>query len=264
MNPRWGIRKGQPTSPQYVDHGNIPRHVAIIMDGNGRWAHRRGLPRVAGHRAGMKAVKEVTRAADEIGIKVLTLYAFSTENWKRPRDEVDYLMRLPEEFLDRELQELDEHGVQVRLLGDPAALPQHTRRAVETAVRRTRGNTGLILNFALNYGARAEMVSAVRDIAVQVKDGGLEPGDINETLISNALQTRGLPDPDLLIRTSGELRISNFLLWQIAYSELWFTDTLWPDFNREHLLEAVRAYQSRKRRFGGVDSRSPSDVQSGQ
>ncbi|WP_170085656.1 isoprenyl transferase [Kyrpidia spormannii] len=264
MNPRWGMRKGQPLSSLHVNPGNLPRHVAIIMDGNGRWAHRRGLPRVAGHRAGMKAVKEVTRAADEIGIQVLTLYAFSTENWKRPREEVDYLMRLPQEFLDRELQELDEHGVRVRLIGETDGLPPHTLRAVEAAMGRTRNNTGLILNFALNYGARAELVNAVRSIARRVKDGELRPEDVDEATISAALQTRGLPDPDLLIRTSGELRISNFLLWQIAYSELWFTDVLWPDFTREHLFEAVRAYQSRQRRFGGVDSLPPSDVHSGQ
>lgn len=264
MNPRWGMRKGQPVSSLHVNPGNLPRHVAIIMDGNGRWAHRRGLPRVAGHRAGMKAVKEVTRAADEIGIQVLTLYAFSTENWKRPPEEVDYLMRLPQEFLDRELQELDEHGVRVRLIGETDGLPPHTLRAVEAAMGRTRNNRGLILNFALNYGARAELVNAVRSIARRVQDGELGPEDVDEATISAALQTRDLPDPDLLIRTSGELRISNFLLWQIAYSELWFTDVLWPDFTREHLFEAVRAYQSRKRRFGGVGSLPPSDVHSGQ
>ncbi|MBE3553067.1 MAG: isoprenyl transferase [Kyrpidia tusciae] len=258
------MRKGQPVSSLHVNPGNLPRHVAIIMDGNGRWAHRRGLPRVAGHRAGMKAVKEVTRAADEIGIQVLTLYAFSTENWKRPPEEVDYLMRLPQEFLDRELQELDEHGVRVRLIGETDGLPPHTLRAVEAAMGRTRNNTGLILNFALNYGARAELVNAVRSIARRVQDGELGPEDVDEATISAALQTRDLPDPDLLIRTSGELRISNFLLWQIAYSELWFTDVLWPDFTREHLFEAVRAYQSRKRRFGGVGSLPPSDVHSGQ
>lgn len=258
------MRKGQSSFSQGLDGGNIPRHVAIIMDGNGRWAHRRGLPRVAGHRAGMKAVKEVTRAADEIGIEVLTLYAFSTENWKRPREEVEYLMRLPEEFLDRELQELHENGVRVRLLGDPTALPPHTRRAVEIAVRRTEANTGLILNFALNYGGRAEIISAVRNIAERVRDGTLDVQDIDEQVVADALQTRSLPDPDLLIRTSGELRISNFLLWQIAYSELWFTDTLWPDFTREHLFEAVRAYQSRTRRFGGVVGRASPDVRSGQ
>ncbi|WP_052300581.1 isoprenyl transferase [Kyrpidia tusciae] len=264
MNPRWGMRKGQPVSSLHVNPVNLPRHVAIIMDGNGRWAHRRGLPRVAGHRAGMKAVKEVTRAADEIGIQVLTLYAFSTENWKRPPEEVDYLMRLPQEFLDRELQELDEHGVRVRLIGETDGLPPHTLRAVEAAMGRTRNNTGLILNFALNYGARAELVNAVRSIARRVQDGELGPEDVDEATISAALQTRDLPDPDLLIRTSGELRISNFLLWQIAYSELWFTEVLWPDFTREHLFEAVRAYQSRKRRFGGVGSLPPSDVHSGQ
>ncbi|ADG06241.1 undecaprenyl diphosphate synthase [Kyrpidia tusciae DSM 2912] len=258
------MRKGQPVSSLHVNPVNLPRHVAIIMDGNGRWAHRRGLPRVAGHRAGMKAVKEVTRAADEIGIQVLTLYAFSTENWKRPPEEVDYLMRLPQEFLDRELQELDEHGVRVRLIGETDGLPPHTLRAVEAAMGRTRNNTGLILNFALNYGARAELVNAVRSIARRVQDGELGPEDVDEATISAALQTRDLPDPDLLIRTSGELRISNFLLWQIAYSELWFTEVLWPDFTREHLFEAVRAYQSRKRRFGGVGSLPPSDVHSGQ
>ncbi|MDI3327208.1 MAG: isoprenyl transferase [Alicyclobacillaceae bacterium] len=264
MNPRWGQRGGPPVSATQPVRGDLPRHVAIIMDGNGRWARRRGLPRVAGHRAGMKAVKEVTRAADEMGIQILTLYAFSTENWKRPRDEVDYLMRLPEEFLDRELQELQDNGVQVRLLGDPSALPPHTRRAVEIAVKRTEANKGLILNFALNYGGRAEIVRAVKDIAREVREGTLSPEEIDESLFASRLQTGALPDPDLLIRTSGELRISNFLLWQIAYAELWFTDVLWPDFTKEHLYEAVRAYQSRSRRLGAVEERPSTDARSGQ
>lgn len=230
----------------------IPEHIAIIMDGNGRWAKRRGLPRIAGHHAGMKAVKRATIGADDIGVKVLTLYAFSTENWKRPRDEVEFLMKLPQEFLALELDELVEKNVRVRMTGWKEGLPSHTLEAVETAVERTRHNTGLILNFALNYGSRHEIVSAVRDIAEQVRQGKLSQDDISESLISSKLLTQSLPDPDLIIRTSGEIRISNFLLWQMAYSELWFTDIYWPEFTERHLVQAVFEYQRRARRYGGL------------
>lgn len=230
----------------------VPEHVAIIMDGNGRWAEARGLPRVAGHRAGMKAVREVTVAADDLGIRVLTLYAFSTENWKRPRDEVDFLMALPQEFLLTELKELIDKNVRVRLIGDPEALPAHTRKAVDEAIRVTSENTGLILNFALNYGGRMELVRAVRALAEAVRDGRIDPAAIDEQAVANALYTRDLPDPDLLIRTSGELRLSNFMLWQLAYTELWFSDKLWPDFRREDLFAAVEDFRRRDRRYGGL------------
>ncbi|RKN86992.1 isoprenyl transferase [Paenibacillus ginsengarvi] len=231
---------------------NVPKHVAIIMDGNGRWAKGRGLPRIAGHHAGMKAVKRVTIAADEIGVEVLTLYAFSTENWKRPRDEVDFLMKLPQEFLSIELDELVEKNVRVRMTGWKEGLPAHTLEAVEKAIERTKHNTGLILNFALNYGSRHEIVQTVRDIASEVRQGELKQEDISEELISNRLLTGALPDPDLIIRTSGEIRISNFLLWQMAYSELWFTDIYWPEFTERHLVQAVCEYQRRARRYGGL------------
>lgn len=235
-----------------LDPLNIPKHVAIIMDGNGRWAKQRGLPRLAGHRSGMNAVKQITIAADEIGVQVLTLYAFSTENWKRPRDEVDYLMRLPQEFLSIELDELIAKNVRIRMMGWKEELPQHTLQAVEEAERSTQGNTGLILNFAFNYGSRREMITAIQRLADQVKNGLLLPEEINEDCFNNVLHTASLPDPDLLIRTSGEKRISNFMLWQLAYTELAFVDVYWPAFTKRHLYEVIRQYQQRNRRFGAI------------
>nr|WP_134700405.1 isoprenyl transferase [Ammoniphilus sp. YIM 78166] len=235
-----------------LDLDNIPQHIAIIMDGNGRWAKKRGLPRVAGHRAGMKTVKEITRAADDIGVKALTLYAFSTENWKRPKDEVEYLMRLPQEYLLSELNELIEQNVQVRMLGNKDQLPDYTMNAVFEAQEKTKQNTGLVLNFALNYGSRDEMLHAIRCIAQEVKNDNLDIQDISEQTMNQYLFTEGLPDPDLLIRTSGEVRLSNFMLWQLAYSELWFSEVYWPDFTREEFYQAIFEYQHRSRRYGGV------------
>lgn len=235
-----------------TDRENVPKHVAIIMDGNGRWARKRGLPRIIGHRNGMKAVKRATIAADELGISVLTLYAFSTENWKRPKEEVDYLMSLPQEFLALELEELIEKNVQVRMMGHTDELPSHTFAAMKEAIERTKHNTGLILNFALNYGSHREITEAVREIAEKVKQGDIEPEDITEDLLGTSLLSGELPDPDLLIRTGGELRLSNFMLWQTAYSELWFTDLYWPEFGRVQLAEAVAEYQRRTRRYGGL------------
>ncbi|MCE5168090.1 isoprenyl transferase [Paenibacillus profundus] len=231
---------------------NIPQHVAIIMDGNGRWAKNRGLPRVAGHHTGMKAVKRVTIAANDIGIKVLTMYAFSTENWKRPKDEVDFLMKLPQEFLSIELNELIEKNVQVRMMGYRDRLPQHTVQALEEAIEKTKHNTGLILNFAMNYGSQRELIEGFRDITRKIEEGTLHVDDIDEDTIHNHLLSHNLPDPDLLIRTSGEMRLSNFMLWQLAYSELWFTDVYWPEFTERHLMEAVLEYQRRSRRYGGL------------
>ncbi|PWW06430.1 undecaprenyl diphosphate synthase [Paenibacillus cellulosilyticus] len=231
---------------------NVPQHVAIIMDGNGRWAKSRGLPRIAGHHTGMKAVKQITMAADRLGVKYLTLYAFSTENWKRPKAEVDFLMKLPQEFLAIELEELIANNVQVRMMGYREALPGHTVEALEEAMLRTANNTGLILNFALNYGSRKEMTDAVKLIAEAVRDGKLSPDQIDESTMSEHLFTSGIPDPDLLIRTSGELRLSNFMLWQLAYSEMWFTDVYWPDFSESHFHEAIAEYQRRARRYGGL------------
>lgn len=231
---------------------NVPKHVAVIMDGNGRWAKRRGLPRIAGHHAGMKAVKRATVAADDAGVEILTMYAFSTENWIRPKDEVDYLMKLPQEFLKIELEELIQKNVRVRMTGWKERVPSHTLEAVQEAEEKTRNNTGLILNFALNYGGRKEILDSVRTIAEEVRSGKLSPEDITEETYQRYLQTAGLPDPDLLIRTSGEIRLSNFMLWQLAYTELWFTDLYWPDFTNEHFNEAIREYQRRTRRYGGL------------
>jgi len=240
------------TSSVIIEDGKIPEHVAIIMDGNGRWAKSRGLPRIAGHHTGMKAVKRITIAADRLGVKYLTLYAFSTENWKRPKDEVDFLMKLPQEFLSIELNELIEKNVQVRMMGHKEGLPSHTLDALEEAVERTANNTGLVLNFALNYGSRKEMIEAVKQIADEARNGNLDPDQIQESDLSSRLLSNGIPDPDLLIRTSGELRLSNFMLWQSAYSELWFTDVYWPEFKEDHFHEAVREYQRRARRYGGL------------
>ncbi|MCM3782926.1 isoprenyl transferase [Neobacillus mesonae] len=231
---------------------NIPRHVAIIMDGNGRWAKRQGLPRIFGHQSGMKAVKRATIAANDLGIKYLTMYAFSTENWTRPRDEVDFLMRLPVDFLSQELDELIERNVCVKMMGHEEDLPDHTIKAIREAVEKTKHNTGLVLNFALNYGSRKEITEAVKSIGHQIEAGKLQADQITPDLIGQHLLSGSIPDPDLLIRTSGELRISNFMLWQLAYSEMWFTDIYWPEFDKQHLHEAIAEYQQRTRRYGGL------------
>jgi undecaprenyl diphosphate synthase len=245
------FRNKKPAKP-LPDPAAVPRHVAIIMDGNGRWASRKGLPRTAGHHAGMVALRRTIKNANELGISVLTVYAFSTENWNRPRGEVDFLMRLPNEFLKSDLPELIRKNIKVVMIGAREGLPTHTRDAVDNALRDTAHNTGMVLNFALNYGSRDELVHAVRNIAKECATGNLQPEDINEEVVNNHLFTARLPDPDLLIRPSGEMRLSNFLLWQLAYAELWFTDVYWPDFNRQHLEEAIDAYRKRDRRFGGI------------
>ncbi|WP_020615251.1 isoprenyl transferase [Paenibacillus daejeonensis] len=247
----WFVKPAKPVEAA-LKADNVPQHVAIIMDGNGRWAKERGLPRMAGHHSGMKAVKRITMAADRLGIRYLTLYAFSTENWKRPKAEVDFLMKLPQEFLSIELDDLIKNNVQVKMMGYRESLPDYTLDAVEEAITKTAENTGLVLNFALNYGSRKEMVDAMRQVAADVRDGRLDPEAIDESDIGSRLLSSDLPDPDLLIRTSGELRISNFMLWQLAYSELWFTDVYWPEFTDEHFYDAIREYQRRARRYGGV------------
>jgi undecaprenyl diphosphate synthase len=229
----------------------VPQHVAIIMDGNGRWAKKRGLPRAVGHKAGMKAVKEITKAALQNGVKILTLYAFSTENWKRPKEEVDYLMKLPQEYVATELMELKEKNVQIRLIGSEEGLPDYTLEAVKEAQLKTAHNTGLILNFAFNYGSRAEIIDMVKHVSRLVESNEISINDINQELVEHFLQTKGLPDPDLLIRTK-ELRLSNFMLWQIAYSELYFTDVCWPDFSKAHFEKALVEYQRRIRRYGSI------------
>ena len=254
MLKRLWSKKGETEaqSPLPIQLDNIPEHIAIIMDGNGRWAKHKGLPRIAGHHTGMKTVKRITVAANDLGVKYLTLYAFSTENWKRPKDEVEFLMKLPQQFLDIELDELIANNVQVKMMGHRENLPPHTLRAVEEAIAKTASNTGLVLNFALNYGSRKEMLEAVQSISGDVRDGKLNPEDIDDEFFSKRLLSGGLPDPDLLIRTSGELRLSNFMLWQLAYSELWFTDVYWPEFTEKHFNEAIEEYGRRARRYGGV------------
>ncbi|TDB39941.1 MAG: isoprenyl transferase [Actinobacteria bacterium] len=231
---------------------DVPRHVAIIMDGNGRWAAKRGLPRVAGHRAGVKAVRETLAAAIELGIEYLTVYSFSSENWSRPADEVNTLMGLFVEVLERELESLQRLGIRVRVIGRDDAVPSETMNAFRRTEAKTAENTALTFVVALNYGGRAELADALREVVGDVVQGSLDPVTIDESVISEHLYTRGMPDPDLVIRTSGEMRISNFLLWQIAYSELWVTAVLWPDFSRHDLLRAVIDYQRRERRFGGA------------
>ncbi|QED47574.1 isoprenyl transferase [Cytobacillus dafuensis] len=230
----------------------VPSHVAIIMDGNGRWAKKRALPRVAGHHEGMKVVRKITKLANELGIKTLTLYAFSTENWKRPKIEVDFLMKLPEEFLGTFLPELVEENVQVQMIGYKEMLPTHTRNAIEKAMEDTKNNNGLILNFALNYGSRAEIIDGVKRFLKDCNSGIMNENELNEENFSKYLMTKDLTDPDLLIRTSGEIRLSNFMLWQLAYTEFWFTDVLWPDFREDHFIEAIEVFKNRQRRFGGV------------
>lgn len=230
----------------------VPAHVAVIMDGNGRWATRKGLPRVAGHREGVKAARALVRASDAMGLRFLTLYAFSTENWNRPEDEVTTLMRLLEESIYRELPELMERNVRLRVIGRHSGVPLPVRRGIDHVVDATKTNTGLTLLMAFNYGGRDELLDAFRALARRVRSGELAPEDIGEAHVSGALYTDGIPDPDLLIRTSGEMRISNFLLWQIAYTELWMTTTLWPDFRAADLYRAVADFQQRSRRFGGV------------
>jgi undecaprenyl diphosphate synthase len=231
-----------------------PHHVAIIMDGNGRWAKARGLPRVAGHRRGADAVRRVIRGAGELGIPVLTLFAFSTENWTRPADEVSDLMGLLRHYLRHELEELGRNGARLRVIGDRARLAQDIVRDISDAEQRTRANTRIDVNICINYGSRDEIIQATRSLARKVAAGELAAEKIDEGLFERELLTAGVPDPDLLIRTSGEQRISNFLLWQCAYAELVFVDTLWPDFGKDHLEQAIAEFRRRDRRYGGVGS----------
>ena len=234
------------------NRGKLPRHVAIIMDGNGRWARQRGLPRIAGHREGVKAVRDVVKACGELGIGVLTLYTFSTENWRRPLEEVSALMKLLLRTLRKEMDDLVRNNVRLMAVGDIGNLPKNTREGILEGIEETKKNTGLVLNLALNYGGREEIVSAVRQIAAEVMKGKLKVEAIGRETIQDHLYTSELPDPDLLIRTSGEFRISNFLLWQLAYTEIFITDVLWPDFRRKDLYEAIEDFQGRERRFGRV------------
>jgi len=239
-----------PRDPDYalarsIDPARLPAHIAVIMDGNGRWARRRNLPRVAGHKAGIQPVRETVETCARLGLRALTLYAFSVENWKRPRAEVETLWRLLRIYLRAELPEMHRHDIRFTAIGRLDALPDFVRRELDSVIRSTAANRGLQLNLAINYGGRAELVDAVKSL---VEEGA----EVTESAISARLYTAGMPDPDLLIRTSGEMRVSNFLLWQIAYAELYVTETLWPDFSRAELLRAILDYQKRDRRFGGI------------
>ena len=246
-----------------IDPARLPAHIAIIMDGNGRWARRRRLPRVAGHQAGVGPVRGTVETCARLGLKVLTLYAFSLENWKRPKTEVDTLWRLLRYYLRQELPELQKNDIRLQAIGRPEALPPQVRRELDAAVDATSANRGLLVNLAINYGGRAEIVDAINSILdVARLDGSLATLKLDEELISSNLYTSSCPDPDLLIRTSGEMRISNFLLWQIAYAELYVTETLWPDFTRRDLLQAILEYQKRERRYGGL-SACPDDPLAG-
>jgi undecaprenyl diphosphate synthase len=231
-----------------VNFDRLPQHIAVIMDGNGRWAAQRHLPRVEGHRAGIESVRDVVEGSARLGIQVLTLYAFSVENWKRPPMEVSTLMMLLKRYLRLELNTLLRNNIRFRVIGRASELAPDIRRELSAAEEKTASNTGMLFNIALNYGGRAEIVEAAR----RLLEGGVKPEDLDEQRFAGFLYTAGQPDPDLLIRTSGEMRVSNFLLWQIAYAEIWVTETLWPDFRKLHLLEAILAYQKRHRRYGGI------------
>lgn len=236
--------------PESIDPDRVPNHVAIIMDGNGRWASRQGKPRLFGHKNGVNSVQEVIECAGDLGVKVLTLYAFSTENWKRPADEVGGLMGLLKLYLQKELSKMVKNSIRLTCIGDIAKLPKDVREVLEKSIEQTADNRKLTLNLALSYGGRAEMIRAVQGIARDVREGSLDIESIDEQLIDSRLYTAGLPDPDLLIRTGGEARLSNFLLWQASYAEIYFTDTMWPDFRRDAFCAAIEEFQGRERRFG--------------
>ncbi|MGF1490969.1 MAG: polyprenyl diphosphate synthase [Microcoleaceae cyanobacterium] len=240
--------------PADLDPNRLPQHVAVIMDGNGRWAKRRGWPRTMGHGRGVDTLKELLRCCRDWGIGALTAYAFSTENWGRPLEEVDFLMALFERVLMRELREMMEEEVRIQFVGNLAALPKSLQNSIEESMETTRNNQGILFNVATNYGGRQEIIQACQAIATQVQQGALQPEDIDESVFENHLYTAGLCHPDLLIRTSGEMRISNFLLWQMAYAEIYVTDALWPDFDRAEFHQALCSYQKRERRFGKVES----------
>ena len=235
-----------------LDFDNIPKHIAIIMDGNGRWAKQRKLPRSMGHKAGVETIRRILKEADRLGVKYITLYAFSTENWKRPKDEVDALMKLLVQYLTNEVEGLHQNGVILRILGDINALPGAVKEKICEAIDLTKNNKGIVLNVAFNYGGRNEIVRAIKNIVSDVESGNVNEENIDENLISNYLYTKDSPDPDLIIRPSGEQRISNFVLWQCAYSEFWYSNVNWPDFSESDLQKAIYDYQNRDRRFGGV------------
>ena len=235
---------------EHIDFNKLPQHIAVIMDGNGRWAKKKGALRIFGHRNAVQAVRDVTEGCGELGVKYLTLYAFSTENWNRPKEEVDSLMELLVNTVKQEISTLMENQVKLKTIGDTSHLPKNCQENLKWAIEKTKNNTGLTLIMALSYSGRWEMTKAIKAIAEDIEKGKVKSSDVNERFIENYLETSGIPDPELLIRTSGEMRVSNFLLWQIAYTEIYITPTLWPDFRKEHLYEAIWAYQQRERRFG--------------
>ncbi|MDD4899301.1 MAG: isoprenyl transferase [Candidatus Omnitrophica bacterium] len=235
-----------------LDKNNIPRHIAIIMDGNGRWAKQKGLPRTAGHREGVKRVKEIVRRAAQLGVEVVTFFAFSSENWARPKSEVSILMRYLNNFLDSEIRELEENNIRFLTIGRKNPVPEYLQEKLEDAARRTAKNTGLIVVLAFNYGARQEIVDAAKKFSERVELGQAKAAELNEEIFGSYLYTAGLPDPDLLIRTSAQMRISNFLLWQLSYAEFYFPKKYWPEFGPKDLEKAIEVYQKRERRFGGI------------
>lgn len=238
-----------------IDLHNVPKHIAIIMDGNGRWAKEQGKVRTFGHSAGAQTLRSIVKIAKVVGVKVLSVYAFSTENWKRPVTEVNFIMTLFSKYLTAELEELNENNVQMRFMGSRKGLPQAVQKKMDHALEMTKNNTGIILNVAINYGGQDEIIWAVQNIAVAVKAGKLEPENITKELFEDNLYSKELPPPDLLIRTGGDLRVSNFMLWQIAYAEIWTCDTYWPAFTQEMLLKAIESYQKRDRRYGGLNKK---------
>ena len=258
MTANFSVSTAPTALPKDLLPGRMPSHVAVIMDGNGRWAKSRGLPRVMGHRKGVDTLKKLLRCCRDWGIDALTAYAFSTENWGRPTREVDFLMTLFERVLRQELKEMMEEDVRIQFVGNLGALPETLQKEIDRAVTQTQNNTGIRFSVATNYGGREEILQACRAIATQVKQGDIQPEDIDESLFSRHLYTCDVSDPDLLIRTSGEMRISNFLLWQLAYSEFYITDTLWPDFDTDEFHQAMKAFQMRDRRFGKVDDNEAS------
>ena len=234
-----------------INSAKIPKHIAIIMDGNGRWARKRALPKIVGHKAGVKSVEEIIKACKELGVKILTLYTFSTENWKRPKKEIDALMHLLEEYLDRETERIKDKDIRIRAIGRVRELPHNLQLKIRNTEEKTIKNKSILVNLALNYGGRSEIVDAAKKIAQDVKEGKVEAEDIKEDNFGEYLYTASIPDPELLIRTSGEMRLSNFLLWQISYSEIYVTKKLWPDFRKKDLEGAILEYQKRERRYGG-------------
>lgn len=239
-------------SGQKIDMENIPKHIAIIMDGNGRWAKEKNMPRAYGHKAGVEAIRPVVTECSKLGVKYLTVYGFSTENWSRPSEEINTLMKLLVEYLEKEFDELNSNNVVINHIGDISKLPIECQAALNNAYEKTKNNKGLVLNLAFNYGGRDEIIRAFKCMYKDLQNKKISEDDINETIINRYLYTAGMPDPDIIIRPSGEQRLSNFLLWQCAYSEFWYSDVYWPDFDKKHLLKAIADFQNRDRRYGGI------------